>query len=75
MNEGGTKTGIHVIDMDNDKIIEIVKPKLCDVCKKIKYCRRNLKGILWQFYKLGLKVPSGRDKNDGISHFAERLQK
>ena len=30
-----------------------------------------LKGILWQFYKLGLKVPSGRDKNDGIGHFAE----
>ena len=31
----------------------------------------SLKGILWQFYKLGLKVPSGRDKNDGIGHFAE----
>ena len=31
----------------------------------------NLKGILWQFYKLGLKVPSGRDENDGIGHFAE----
>ena len=30
-----------------------------------------VKGILWQFYKLGLKVPSGRDKNDGISHLAE----
>ena len=30
-----------------------------------------IKGILWQFYKLGLKVPSGRDKNDGISHFSE----
>ena len=32
---------------------------------------RKVKGILWQFYKLGLKVPSGRDENDGISHFAE----
>ena len=31
----------------------------------------GLKGILWQFYKLGLKVPSGRDKNNGIGHFAE----
>ena len=31
----------------------------------------HLKGILWQFYKLGLKVPSGRDENDGIGHFAE----
>ena len=30
-----------------------------------------LKGILWQFYKLVLKVPSGRDENDGIGHFAE----
>ena len=30
-----------------------------------------VKGILWQFYKLVLKVPSGRDKNDGESHFAE----
>ena len=30
-----------------------------------------LKGILWQFYKLGLKVPSGRDETDGIGHFAE----
>ena len=29
------------------------------------------KGFLWQFYKLGLKVPSGRDKNNGIGHFAE----
>ena len=32
---------------------------------------KRLKGILWQFYKLGLKVPSGRDENDGIGHFAE----
>ena len=32
---------------------------------------KGLKGILWQFYKLGLKVPSGRDENDGIGHFAE----
>ena len=31
----------------------------------------QIKGILWQFYKLGLKVPSGRDENDGIGHFAE----
>ena len=30
-----------------------------------------VKGILWQFYKLGLKVPSGRDENVGIGHFAE----
>jgi hypothetical protein len=30
-----------------------------------------IKGILWQFYKLVLKVPSGRDENDGIGHFAE----
>ena len=30
-----------------------------------------LKGILWQFYKLGLKVPSGQDENDGICHFAK----
>ena len=30
-----------------------------------------LKGILWQLYKLGLKVPSGRDENDGIGHLAE----
>ena len=30
-----------------------------------------VKGILWQFYKLVLKVPSGRDENDGIGHFAE----
>ena len=29
------------------------------------------KGILWQFNKLVLKVPSGRDENDGIGHFAE----
>ena len=29
------------------------------------------KGIQWLFYKLGLKVTSGRDKNDGIGHFAE----
>ena len=29
------------------------------------------KGILWQLYKLGLKVPSGRDENDGIGHLAE----
>ena len=29
------------------------------------------KGILWQFYKLGLKVPSGRDENIGTGHFAE----
>ena len=32
---------------------------------------KAIKGILWQFYKLGLKVPSGRDKNNGISHFAK----
>ena len=31
----------------------------------------GFKGILWQLYKLGLKVPSGRDENDGIGHFAE----
>ena len=31
----------------------------------------TFKGILWQFYKLGLRVPSGRDKNNGIGHFAE----
>ena len=31
----------------------------------------EVKGILWQFYKLVLKVPSGRDENDGIGHFAE----
>ena len=31
----------------------------------------DFKGILWQFYKLVLKVPSGRDENDGIGHFAE----
>ena len=30
-----------------------------------------LKGIHWQFYKLGLKVAFCLDKNDGISHFAE----
>ena len=49
-----------------------------DIQKK-EYSNRNnnrnytfiLKGILWQFYKLGLKVPSGRDENDGIGHFAE----
>ena len=29
------------------------------------------KGILWQFYKLGSKVPSGQDENYGIGHFAE----
>ena len=37
-------------------------------------CDKNyskVKGILWQFYKLGLKVPSGRDETDGIGHFAE----
>ena len=32
---------------------------------------RKIKGILWQFYKLGLKVPSGRDKKNSIGHFAE----
>ena len=32
---------------------------------------RDIKGILWQFYKLVLKVASGRDENDGIGHFAE----
>ena len=31
---------------------------------------RQLKGILWQFYRLDLKDPSGRDKNDGIGYFA-----
>ena len=34
-------------------------------------CSSSIKGILWQFYKLVLKVPSGRDENDGIGHFAE----
>ena len=31
----------------------------------------EFKGIQCQFYKLGLKVPSGRDENDGIGHSAE----
>ena len=34
-------------------------------------CIIVIKGILWQLYKLGLKVPSGRDENDGIGHLAE----
>ena len=31
----------------------------------------KFKGILWQLYKLVLKVASCRDENDGIGHFAE----
>ena len=31
----------------------------------------SLKGSCGNFYKLVLKVPSGRDENDGIGHFAE----
>merc|ERR1711994_126053 len=34
-------------------------------------CLLMFKGILWQLYKLGLKVPFGRDENDGIGHLAE----
>ena len=37
----------------------------------LKLLSTRLKGIHWQFYKLVLKVPSGRDENDGIGHFAE----
>ena len=31
----------------------------------------KFEGILWQLYKLVLKVASCRDENDGIGHFAE----
>ena len=43
------------------------------LCITVQYytVKHFVKGILWQFDKLVLKVPSGRDEKDGIGHFPE----
>ena len=67
------RVGLPVVEEQEEAAKEITADQQRQYdSKRYRSCNNvNIKRILWQFYKLGLKVPSGRDENDGIGHFAE----